>query len=194
MGGPLNQRLYAEQDVNGNVTSVVNTSGTVVERFTYNPYGAVTVLTPTWTTTAESLAWQYLYQGGRFDSTVGLYDFRNRDYSPNLGRWITNDPLGFNAGDTNTYRFVGNNPATENDPSGLIAPALALGLAGAIIGGVGGGMTTLYATWYNPFTWDPKRVLAGAIAGALIGAGLGLGFAGAATLWRPHSAAQSERD
>jgi len=28
---------------------------------------------------------KYLHQGGRFDSVSGLYDFRNRDYSPTLG-------------------------------------------------------------------------------------------------------------
>lgn len=40
-------------------------------------------------------------------------------YSPTLGRFITKDPIGFQAGDVNLYRFVGNNPANFVDPSGL---------------------------------------------------------------------------
>ncbi|MBA4062484.1 MAG: hypothetical protein C0501_02020, partial [Isosphaera sp.] len=31
-------------------------------------------------------------------------------YSPTLGRFISNDPIGFQAGDVNLYRFVGNHP------------------------------------------------------------------------------------
>lgn len=40
-------------------------------------------------------------------------------FSPNLGRFLQNDPKGFNAGDTNLYRYVGNNPANMLDPHGL---------------------------------------------------------------------------
>jgi uncharacterized protein RhaS with RHS repeats len=48
-----------------------------------------------------------------------LYHFRYRDYSPTLGRWTTQDPLGFAAGDVNLYRAVGNGPTNATDPSGL---------------------------------------------------------------------------
>ena len=40
-------------------------------------------------------------------------------YSPSLGRWMTQDPIGFEAGDTNLYRFVGNEPTGSVDPLGL---------------------------------------------------------------------------
>ncbi|MBX9627998.1 MAG: RHS repeat-associated core domain-containing protein [Gemmataceae bacterium] len=40
-------------------------------------------------------------------------------YSPTLGRWVTQDPIGFAAGDANLYRFVGNDPINKTDPSGL---------------------------------------------------------------------------
>lgn len=40
-------------------------------------------------------------------------------YSPTLGRWIQNDPIEFEAGDPNLYRFVGNSPTNASDPSGL---------------------------------------------------------------------------
>ncbi|MCZ2341538.1 MAG: RHS repeat-associated core domain-containing protein [Bacteroidales bacterium] len=40
-------------------------------------------------------------------------------FSPTLGRWIQNDPIEFEAGDPNLYRFVRNNPTNRVDPSGL---------------------------------------------------------------------------
>ncbi len=40
-------------------------------------------------------------------------------FSPNLGRWLTPDPIGFDGGDTNLYRYVMNNPVRYTDPSGL---------------------------------------------------------------------------
>lgn len=35
------------------------------------------------------------------------------------GRWLTEDPVGFAAGDTNLYRYVGNSPTNVSDPTGL---------------------------------------------------------------------------
>ena len=43
----------------------------------------------------------------------------NRWYDPNVGRWLSEDPSGFTARDTNTYRYVGNEPTARIDPSGL---------------------------------------------------------------------------
>jgi RHS repeat-associated protein len=119
----LNERLYVQQDANGNVTALVDTSGNVQERYVYDPFGAVTILAPNWTTRgSSSFAWIYLHQAGRFDTATGLYNFRNRDYSPALGRWMQVDPLGL-APDSNAYRYVGNGPTGANDPSGL-SPAM----------------------------------------------------------------------
>jgi uncharacterized protein RhaS with RHS repeats len=40
-------------------------------------------------------------------------------YNPSTGRFLTADPIGLAAGDTNFYRYVGNNPINFNDPMGL---------------------------------------------------------------------------
>jgi RHS repeat-associated protein len=45
---------------------------------------------------------------------------RRRDYSPPLGRFIERDPIGFEAGDNNWYRFVANGPTNYADPLGLL--------------------------------------------------------------------------
>jgi len=114
------QRMYAEQDVNFNVTALVDTTGTVQERYIYDPFGAVTILAASWTTRGSSnYGWVYLYQDTRLDTATGLYGRRERDYSPTIGRWVENDPLGFGGGDTNLYGYVGNDPTTFNDPTGL---------------------------------------------------------------------------
>ncbi len=40
-------------------------------------------------------------------------------YDPTVGRWLSQDPIGFQAGDPNLYRYVGNSPTNFTDPSGL---------------------------------------------------------------------------
>jgi len=153
------QRLYVESDANGNVTSVIDTSGNVQERYMYDPYGAVTVLTPTWTVRSggSSFGWVYLFQGGRYEATSTLYGFRNRNYSPTLGRWVQNDPTGFGGGSDNFYAFVGANPVTGSDPSGLVpAVATLTESEGGSSGNVGGtccSSTGGPASLEAPTTW-----------------------------------------
>jgi RHS repeat-associated protein len=138
--GTLDERLYVVQDANYNVTALFDNSGSVVERYAYDPFGQVTVLDAGWSTLAGSaFGWVYLHQGDRFDATNGLYHFRHRDYSPTLGRWTSLDPLRYDAGDVNLYRVVFNAPTIYTDPSGQILPLLVIGgvlLAGAGIGGL----------------------------------------------------------
>jgi len=120
-------RIYVQQNANFDVTSLVDTSGNVQERYIFDPYGAVTILTPSWSSRGtSSYAWVFLHQGGRFDIATGLYYFRNRDFSPTLGRWTELDAAGYRAGDMNLYRFVENTPYNLTDPLGLGADALAI--------------------------------------------------------------------
>jgi len=118
--GTLDERLYSLQDANWNTTALVSTSGTIQERYTYTPFGQVTFRDGSGSTLSNSAKdWVFLHQGGE-RIAAGDYEFRNRVYSPSLGRWLSNDPLGFEAGDQNWYRAIGNNPGNKNDPSGLI--------------------------------------------------------------------------
>jgi len=65
---------------------------------------------------------------GREEDSTGLYYYRARYYDPFIGRFISADPLGFNAGDVNFYAYVGNNPVNANDPSGMLVCATVCGL------------------------------------------------------------------
>jgi RHS repeat-associated protein len=120
-GNGLEERLYVQQDANFNVSSILNTSGSVQERYIYDPYGSPTILAPDWTTRGSSqFAWGYLHQGGRRDGTSGLYSYRHRDLMPVLGRWTRPDPLVQASDHENLFLFVKNSPVGYKDPSGLL--------------------------------------------------------------------------
>ena len=58
------------------------------------------------------------FTGRELDPT-GLYYYRARYYEPGTGRFLSEDPAGFAAGDPNLYRYLGNDPQNGTDPSGL---------------------------------------------------------------------------
>jgi RHS repeat-associated protein len=60
------------------------------------------------------------YTGRAYDNNTGLQNNTNRWYDSKVGSWISRDPTGFNAGDGNLYRYVGNSPVNESDPTGLM--------------------------------------------------------------------------
>lgn len=124
----LEERIYALQDANWNTTAIVAasgvqgfpTTGQVIYRFIYSPFGTHEVLNAAWgSVPSPTIPWSHLFQGLENTDATKLYHMRNRDYSASLGRFIQRDPIGFAAGDNNVYRFVGNGPTGNTDPSGL---------------------------------------------------------------------------
>jgi RHS repeat-associated protein/uncharacterized delta-60 repeat protein len=119
------QRLYAETDADDNVTSLTNISGTVVERYVYDPYGTVTVENADGSVRGDGSAassfygWVYLHQGLRLDVTDGLYDNRARVYSASLGNFVQEDPLGY-AGGADRYCYEDGCTIDGSDPSGML--------------------------------------------------------------------------
>ena len=126
-GGTLNERLYALQDANWNVVALYNPStSAIVERYSYTPYGVVQFLSSSFVQVSGNVsayAWESLYCGYRYDSTVGLYLARFRWLNPPLGAWLSKDPLGFRSG-WNPYRYLRNSPTIFTDPVGLRGPDL----------------------------------------------------------------------
>jgi RHS repeat-associated protein len=113
---------YYYQDTLGSTTHLANAAGQLVESYRYDLYG-----TPSYfNSTAQPLnSSTYgivdLYAGERWISELGLYDLRNRFMSPELGRFIQADPIGFKGDGSNLYRYCGNDPVDRSDPTGLIA-------------------------------------------------------------------------
>src|SRR5439155_24025868 len=65
---------------------------------------------------------RYKWTGRELDAETGLQYNRARYYDAATGRWISQDPLGFDAGDSSLYRYVKNAPSANADPSGLQMP------------------------------------------------------------------------
>ncbi len=62
----------------------------------------------------------FAYTGREWDPAAGFYFYRARWYDPRAGRFLSEDPLGFAAGDVNLSRYVGNGATLWVDPSGMI--------------------------------------------------------------------------
>jgi RHS repeat-associated protein len=75
------------------------------------------------TESAASKGDRFKFTGQQLDTETGLYQAGARYYDPATGRFIGEDPIGFDGGDGNLYRYVGNNTTNELDPSGLATPA-----------------------------------------------------------------------
>jgi RHS repeat-associated protein len=124
---PLPEQIYFYPDALGSTTHLADASGTLVERYTYDVYGAPTFYTGSGTVLPNGSAYgvDLLYTGQPWYSQLGgdqgLYDLRNRYYMPTIGRFLQPDPIGFDGDSANMYRYCGNNPANASDPEGLDA-------------------------------------------------------------------------
>jgi RHS repeat-associated protein len=103
---------YVTRDHLGSVRELLDSAGTVVARYDYDPWGR-----------SERIAGdedsEFRYAGYMHHAPSGLALTLYRAYAPSLGRWISEDPLGMNAG-PNFYAYVLNGPLTGIDPTGLI--------------------------------------------------------------------------
>jgi RHS repeat-associated protein len=92
----------------------------------YDVYGQRTVLDHCGCSSTDSIAGnRFAFTGREWLGEVGLYDYRHRVYSPAAGRFLQPDPIGFEGGDVNWYRYVGNEPVFSRDPTGRAAmPAI----------------------------------------------------------------------
>tara|TARA_R110002095_G_scaffold97122_2_gene85026 strand:+ start:8584 stop:10779 length:2196 start_codon:yes stop_codon:yes gene_type:complete len=99
----------------GSTRELTDETETVTDSYLYSVFGKVKSSTGTTVNPYQWVGKQGYYR----DPESGLYSLRNRFYDSNQGRFKSEDPIGFDAGDVNLYRYVGNNAATLTDPSGL---------------------------------------------------------------------------
>jgi len=94
--------------------------GKLAERYSYSVTGEVTIYDASGTEIENSaLGNRWMYTGREWLPEIGLYDYRNRVYSAQLGRFLQTDPVKFYAGDLNLYRYLGNDFLNLSDPEGL---------------------------------------------------------------------------
>ncbi|HAB17981.1 MAG TPA: hypothetical protein DCE44_16220, partial [Verrucomicrobiales bacterium] len=118
----------------GTIRDIADATGTAVARFEYTSFGQ---------THSESnplAADRFLFTGRELDDETGLYFYRARYYSPVLGVFASQDPIGFESLDYNLYRYAVNNPYSLTDPTGttFIERVLLSAAAGALVGLVTG--------------------------------------------------------
>jgi RHS repeat-associated protein len=89
----------------------------VAYQVSYSPLGAATVEGGL---ASSTISWiPFGFAGGLYDPDTGLVHFGAREYDPEVGRWISKDPIRFDGGQTNLYVYVNNDPVNRRDPSGL---------------------------------------------------------------------------
>ena len=114
-------------DANGNVTALLDASGSVEASYRYTPFGE-SLLDPGSGTVAS--ANPYRFSAKECDSLTGNYYYGYRYYNPATGRWLNRDPLG-EAGGMNLYAAFYNDGVNKLDPDGR-NPAVAVGIAEAL--------------------------------------------------------------
>lgn len=149
-------RTYFLTDALGSTVALANAGGTLLQQYQYDPYGNVS--------TSGGATNPYQYTGRENDGT-GLYYYRARYYNAGLGRFISEDPLGFGGGQDNFYAYVRGNPLSYSDPFGLWSSGF------SFYAGVGGGVT---------FGIDPND------GGFFITLSFGFGAGGGVTLYNPQ--------
>ncbi len=109
--------LYYHADGLGSIAAVTNASRAVAASYTYDSFGR-------WSVQMQIVTSPYGFTGREFDNAngatpgPGLYYYRARYYDPSVGRFLSQDPIRFEA-DSNFYRFVSNSPQNWVDLFGL---------------------------------------------------------------------------
>ena len=129
--GSSNTLRYQHTDVLGSVIAESNSAGTITSSSVYQPFG-------------ERIGGQKVgvgFTGHLEDTEIGLTYMQQRYYDPVIGRFYSNDPVGFSADKPmmfNRYAYANNNPYKYTDPDGRAAMACAIPpVTGACVAGAG---------------------------------------------------------
>jgi len=129
-------------DGSGHTVALTDANKAIANTYAYSPYGKVFGQ-------QETIAQPFKYAGqvGVMDEGNDLYYMRARYYDASVGRFISEDPSGFGDG-PNLYAYVGGNPITAIDPTGL--GTFALGGAAGVNGFLHGTVSVQGSISWNP--------------------------------------------
>jgi RHS repeat-associated protein len=159
---------FYDRDGLGSISELTDNTGAVVESYKYSAFGQPVIKDGTGNTLTQSaIGNTIMFTGRNFDAETGLYFYRARMYSSDLGRFLQTDPAGYMAG-ANLYPYCNSNPTSRIDPYGLsyIDVNFTGTPAGTLVGAVVGGLLT---------GGNPLGVFGGAVVGSL-GATIGVMF------------------
>jgi len=104
--------IYTHTDALGSVVAETDASGKLIKSYHYTPYGK-TIESGENSTPG--------YTGHVYDKDLGLNYMKARYYDPEIGRFYSNDPVGFSTDNPfsfNRYAYANNNPFKFVDPDG----------------------------------------------------------------------------
>jgi len=107
---------YYHADALGSIIGLSDENGQMVTTYAYDAFGQVAM--------AGELSDSPFQYTGRENDGTGLYYYRARYYSPELQRFISEDPIRLAGGDINYYVYVSNDPIRYRDPHGLLTPTI----------------------------------------------------------------------
>jgi len=114
---------FYSYDGGGNVRQLTNSAGAVTDTYEYDAFG--NDINHTGTTPNN-----YLYRGEQFDSDLGLYYLRARQYNPATGRFMSRDPEDGDPDEPaslHKYLYADGEPVNLADPTGRSAGAITIG-------------------------------------------------------------------
>ena len=139
---------FYHQGADESVFAVTGSKG-LVEAYTYSAFGELTIRNQNGNVrTASAFANIFQFQGQVYDDLARTYSMRAREYQPEWGTFLSQDPIG-TLGGQSMYAFAGSRPLAARDPLGL-EPNDAKWLR------------SWMASWDSPFAapWDPALDLA----------------------------------
>ena len=179
-----NAAYYYVTNLQGDVTAILDSTGTMVVNYHYDAYGVLLQTGGTMATTLGTLN-PLTYRGYVYDHETGLYYLQSRYYNPEIKRFISADTTAVLTADLmsiynkDLYSYCDNNPVVRVDTEGefwnLISAAV--GAAVGAVAGVAGQFVSDLTTsaLKGEWTFSNWQTYAGAaVGGAAGGATLGL--------------------
>jgi RHS repeat-associated protein len=114
------ENYYYAKDGLGSVTALTDSTGNVVNQYKYSVFGGIVE------EMGDSVENPFTYTSREIDRETGLMYYRARYYNPEIGRFISEDPIGFWGRDYNFYRYVNNSSVNFIAPYGLLNPVVAV--------------------------------------------------------------------
>jgi len=111
-----NDVTYLHHDRLGSIIATTDDTGAVIDTYAYSPWGESGSMSGT----------TFGFTGQRYDAETGLYFYKSRHYSPEIGRFLQPDTIGYGDG-LNTYQYGYNNPNSFMDPLGTSADGSRMG-------------------------------------------------------------------
>ncbi|MFE3151823.1 DUF6531 domain-containing protein [Streptomyces sp. NPDC059218] len=108
--------FYYHHDTQGSPVDVTSSTGTLHQRWAYDPYGTRVLNT----VTSGAPAGTPSYTGARYETSTGNLDLHARQYNTATGRFTRPDPAApdRNSPYLSTYAYANNAPTLYTDPSG----------------------------------------------------------------------------